>query len=125
MDYKKLGLGLGLFSIALGAVELIASRRIAKALGPGARRDVVQAFGVREIAAGATLLAAPAHATAVWNRVGGDVMDLGALGVAARKAPANKVIWGALAFVVAATALDMVTALGLDRETGKTLPLRG
>lgn len=123
MDYKKIGFGLGLFSIALGAAELFASRRIARALGPGAHEGVIKGLGAREVAAGAGLLVAPAHGVAVWNRVAGDTMDLAALGVAAKRAPANKAVWGAIAFVVAATALDIVTALGLDRETGKTLPL--
>lgn len=122
MDYKKLGLGLGVFSIALGAAELFAARRIARALQVEGREGVIKAFGARELLAGANLLAAPAVAANVWNRVGGDAMDLAALGLAAKNAPRGKAVWGALAFVAAATLLDIVTARGLDRETGKTLP---
>jgi hypothetical protein len=125
MDYKKLGLGLGLFSIALGAAELFASRRIAKGLSAEGHEDLIRGFGVREVAAGAGLLVAPAHSAMVWNRVLGDGMDLAALGAAARNRPENKAVWGALAFVIAATALDVVTALGLDRTTGKALPIGG
>lgn len=124
MDYKKLGFGLGIFSIALGAVELLATRRIAKALDAEGHEGLIRAFGAREIVAGAGLIAAPAHATNVWNRVAGDLMDLTALGAAARNAPRNRAVWGAVAFVVGATALDIWTARGLDRQTGKTSPLR-
>ena len=73
--------------------------------------------------AGAGILAAPAASATIWNRVLGDTMDLAALGLAARRSPANPAIWSALAFVAAATALDVFTARGLDRQTGKLLPI--
>jgi hypothetical protein len=122
MDYKKLSLGLGLFSIALGATELLAARRITRAMEADGGDRLVKGFGVREIVAGVGLLQSPAHATRVWNRVAGDALDLAALGVAARNAPRNKAVWGAIAFVVAATILDTVVARGLDQRTGETLP---
>jgi hypothetical protein len=124
MDYKTLGFGLGLFSIALGAAELIGNRRIARALSAEGHEGIVKGFGAREIAAGLNLVQAPAHAGNVWNRVLGDAMDLGALGLAAKAAPRNRAVWGAISFVVAATALDIFTARGLDRTTGKTAPIR-
>lgn len=124
MDYKKFGFGLGLFSITLGAVELLASRRITRALDAGGHEGLVKAFGAREVIAGVGLLAQPAVATGVWNRVAGDVMDAAALGAAAWNTPRNRAVWGALAFVLVATALDVVVATGLDRQTGKTSPLR-
>lgn len=123
MDYRKLGFGLGLFSVGLGIAELAASKRIARSLAAEEHDGVVRIFGARELFAGAALLSGPAHSVRVWNRVAGDAMDIAALGLAARRAPQNKAIWGALAFVAAATALDIVTAIGLDRSTGKTLPL--
>jgi hypothetical protein len=122
MDYKKLGFGLGVFSIALGAAELFAARRIARLLDAEGSEALVKAFGGRELLAGVNLLAAPAVATNVWNRVGGDAMDLAALGAAAKNAPRNKAVWGALAFVVGATLVDVLAARGLDRSTGKTFP---
>ena len=125
MDYKKISLGLGVFSLVLGAAELFASAKIARTLDAEGHEGVVKAFGAREIAAGVGILTQPAVATTVWNRVAGDVMDLSALGLAARGAPRNKAVWGAIAFVVAATLLDAVTAHGLDKQTGKTLPIRG
>lgn len=124
MDYKRLSLGLGVFSLALGAAELFASRRITRTLDTEGHESLVKAFGAREVLAGANLLAAPAHATNVWNRVAGDTMDLASLGLAARAAPRNRALWGSLAFVAAVTALDVFVARGLSRETGKTAPIR-
>ena len=125
MNYKGLSLGLGVFSIALGAAELFASRRIARALKVENKGEgVIKAFGAREIAAGVGLLQSPAHSTRVWNRVAGDGMDLAALAAAARGAPRSKAVWGAIAFVVGAAALDVAVALGLDRSTGRTVPAR-
>jgi len=123
MDYRKLGFGLGVFSIGLGIAELAASKRIARGLSAEDHDGVVRAFGARELFAGAALLSGPAHSVRVWNRVAGDAMDIAALGLAARRAPQNKAVWGAIAFVAAATAIDIVTAIGLDRTTGKTLPV--
>lgn len=122
VDYKKLGYGLGLFSLALGAAELLGARRITRALDAEGHETLVKAFGARELLAGASLVAAPAVATNVWGRVAGDVMDIVASSAAAKNSPRNALTWGALAFVLGATAIDVWTALGLDRTTGKTLP---
>lgn len=124
MNYKRLSLALGWFSIGLGALELVAAQPIARKLGAPSRKGIVQAFGARELVAGAGLLGAPAHAARVWGRVAGDAMDLAALGAAAAKAPRNGWIRGALAFVAAATAIDLIVARGLDKTTGKTAPAR-
>lgn len=125
MNYKRIGFGLGLFSIALGAAELFGGRRIARTLSAEGWDGLVRAFGARELAAGAGLLVQPAHSAMVWSRVVGDAMDLAALGVALGRAPRNKVTWGALGFVAAAAAIDVAVARGLDRTTGVTLPHRG
>lgn len=124
MDARKLSFGLGVFSLALGAAELLGAKRIASTLDSEGREGVVRAFGVREVVAGVGLLQAPAHSARMWNRVVGDAIDLTALGLAAAKSPRNKAIWGAVAFVVGATALDTITALGLEANGSKLLPLR-
>lgn len=125
MNYKSLSFGLGVFSIALGAVEILANRRLSHALGQGEdARGTLKAFGVREIAAGANLIAAPAHSTNMWNRVVGDGIDMAALGLAAVRSPRTAAVWGAIAFVAAAAAVDWLTARGLDEETGKVSPHR-
>ena len=124
MDFKKFGVGLGVFSLALGAAELFLSDKITKALDVEGHEGLVKGFGAREVAAGVALLSAPAVSTNVWNRVLGDAMDLTALGVAAAKGSRTKAMWGSLAFVAAATTLDVVTAIGLDKQTGKMEPTR-
>ncbi|MCW3796922.1 hypothetical protein OMW55_03770 [Sphingomonas sp. BN140010] len=126
MDYKKLGLGLGVFSIALGAVEVGAPRRLARFLGldeEGTARRTIFAFGLREILAGGMLLRGPAVSTNVWNRVIGDAMDTGALLLAFGPSRKKGAMAGALAFVGGAAALDWYTARSLDRQTGRTFPV--
>ncbi|WP_205480477.1 hypothetical protein [Sphingomonas arenae] len=123
MNYKKLGFGLGIFSIGLGAFEIAAPGRIARALGldeDGPARKTIFAFGLREIAAGVALLRGPAVSTNVWNRVIGDTLDLGALVLALGSSNKPRAVAGALAFVGSATALDVYTARGLDEQTGRT-----
>ena len=116
MDYTKLGIGLGLFSLALGATELLAARRIARALDAEGHEGLVRGFGAREVAAGVGILARPSAAVGVWSRVAGDAMDMTALALAARHAPRNRAVWGSIAFVAGAAALDTAVALGLGRQ---------
>jgi len=123
---RQTGLGLGVFSLALGAAELFAPQRIARGLGlkeDGTAKSVIRAFGLREIAAGAMLLRGPAHSFNAWNRVFGDTMDTAALLAALRTSKKPGAVLGALAFVGACTALDRWTAGRLDKETGKAFPL--
>jgi hypothetical protein len=124
MDYKKLGLGLGVFSIGLGLLEIGAPGRIARTLGVdgGTARKIIGLFGGRELLAGAMLLRGPAVSTNAWNRVVGDAIDLGALGLAFSRSNKRGAVAGALAFVAGATIIDAVAARGLARETGRTFP---
>jgi hypothetical protein len=124
MDYKKVGLGLGFFSIALGLVEVAAPGRLARWLGVDRKtaKAVVTIFGARELLAGGMLLRGPAVSTNVWNRVAGDAMDLAALGLAFTRSNRKAAVAGAIGFVTSATLLDALTARGLDRETARTFP---
>jgi hypothetical protein len=124
MDYKKLGLGLGFFSIGLGLVEVAAPGRLSRWLGvnSGTAKTVIALFGARELLAGGMLIRGPAVSTNVWNRVIGDGMDLAALGLAFAKSERRTAVAGALGFVAGATLLDGLTARGLDRQTGRTFP---
>jgi hypothetical protein len=124
MDYKKLGLGLGVFSIGLGLLEVAAPGRLSRWLGVEGKtsKKVVGIFGARELLAGAMLLRGPAVSTNVWNRVIGDGMDAAALGLAFTRSNRKGAVAGALGFVAGAALLDYVTARGLDRETGRTFP---
>lgn len=124
MNYKTISFGLGLFSVALGLAETLAPKRITSALDSEGHETLVRNFGLRELAAGAALLTAPAAATNVWGRVAGDALDIRALGLAARSNPRNGAVWGALGLVLGITLVDLLTARGLDAQTGKTSPRR-
>src|ERR1700712_203671 len=87
-------------------------------------RRVSRDHSTRRGARASFALSAPAKLWPVWGRVAGDALDLVALGAAARKSPRNRTVWGSLAFVAAATALDVFVAGGLDRTTGKMSPAR-
>ena len=124
---KRTSKGLGYFSIGLGLAEIAAARPIARWLGlerNGAARNTLRAFGVREIAAGVLALRQPADSKAMWNRVAGDVMDAGALGLALRGSTRKGAVAGALGFVGGAMIADLLTARALDRDTGRFLPSR-
>jgi hypothetical protein len=125
MSAKQGGLGLGFFSIALGALEVAAPGRLSRWLGVAgskAARNTIFAFGLRELLAGGMLLRGPAVSTNVWNRVIGDAMDAGALGLVLAKSNRKAAAAGALAFVGGAMVADWLTARALDEETARTFP---
>ena len=122
---KRVGLGLGYFSIALGLMEVAAPGRLARWLGlkgSEAARTTLFAFGLRELLAGGMLLRGPAVSTNVWNRVIGDAMDAGALGLAFTRSSRKGAVAGALAFVGGAMIADWLSARALDRDTARTFP---
>ena len=84
MDYKKLGLGLGILQHRAGTARGCRAGRLARWLGVDGKtaKTVIRLFGARELLAGGMLLRGPAVSTNLWNRVLGDGMDLAALGLA-------------------------------------------
>jgi hypothetical protein len=114
--------GLGWFSIALGAAEILAPEGLARAIGirPTVRtRATMIALGAREIMAGVGILRRSrvgARPTGwVWARVAGDIMDLALLGDAmssSRNEPSKTLF--AAANVLGVTVLDAVTAVQLN-----------
>jgi hypothetical protein len=75
----KTARGLGWFSLALGAVEIIAPGTLNRALGMKEHNALVRAFGFREVAAGLGILMQDNPAPWMWARVTGDILDLSAL----------------------------------------------
>jgi hypothetical protein len=71
--------GLGWFSIALGVAELLAPKATAQATGVHVGKNLLQAYGVREIATGIGLLTAKDPQPWLWARVAGDALDLATL----------------------------------------------
>jgi hypothetical protein len=110
---------LGWASFAIGAAELLAPKRVARAVGvPEERTAFVRACGVRQMATGVG-----AHSVypvpALWARFAGDLVDLGALAVAARRPEGgrNRGAWIAMGAVLGIAALDAVIASRLATET--------
>ncbi len=106
--------GLGLFSLALGAVELAMPRTLAELIGidpDGATPTLVRLVGARELAAGIGLIMNPQRPAPLWSRVVGDLVDLGLLGLAAgTKRTSGVRLAGAVAAVAGVMALDVFAA---------------
>lgn len=111
---ERLALGLGWFSLAIGAAEILAPRQLARLIGMPATEPaskMLRVYGAREIAAGVGILVRPDESKWLWSRVAGDALDLATLGAAAREERSDP---ARLAFAAAAvagvTALDLIAA---------------
>ena len=121
MNEMRVARGLGWFSIGLGIAEVVAGRRIGRALGMEDKSWLLRAFGVREIAAGVVILAMDRPRAGVWARVAGDALDLAALGSGfTEDNPEKANLAAAFATVAGITALDYWCArrLGSGRPHG-------
>lgn len=117
MDRQKIAKGLGWFSLALGAAEVLMPRKLGRSLGLKKDRSLLtRGFGLREIGAGIGLLSMRNRAPWLWARVAGDALDLGALGAAARTSRRRKMVAAAIASVAAVTAVDAVCAWQMSRH---------
>lgn len=107
--------GLGWFSIALGAAELLAPRHVTRTLGYENGARTAQLYGLREIVAGIGLLWSRDPAPWMWARVAGDALDLASLLPALRRDNPRRGQAG-LAFgaVAAITLLDLCCASQLQ-----------
>lgn len=117
MRLTSLARPIGWFSLALGAAELLAPRRIASAHGTPQGKGVVRGFGAREVAAGLAVLARPHSPLPYAMRAAGDVLDLGAAGYAARKARGRRRATALVSLVTVAgfLALDLAMARRFSR----------
>jgi len=98
---------LGWFSIALGAVELVAPRALTRFLGMEGRENLLRTFGAREISGGIASLSTEKQ-VGMWSRVAGDAMDLAALVSAYRwDNPKRSNVGLAIGMVIAITMLDI------------------
>jgi hypothetical protein len=107
--------GLGWFSLALGAAELLAPGRISRFLGLRDHHALIRSYGLREIGSGAGLLLGARMAPWLWARVAGDAVDLGSLAAARGESRRPRALNAALASVAAVTALDVATGLRAQR----------
>ena len=79
---RTAGKALGVVSLGLGLVELLAPKQVASLIGlpnSAQTRFLLRAFGARELLAAAGLLGQPVTASWLWSRVAGDAMDLALL----------------------------------------------
>jgi len=103
--------GLGVLSIGIGLMALTAPRRLSGWLGMKADPAMMSAFGAREVAAGSGLLSPVEPGPWLWMRVGGDVMDLAALGGAmSPRNPKRKLVAAVAAVVGVITIIDLAMA---------------
>ena len=125
-ETDRLARGLGLFSIALGVVELAAPHALARAVGLPDHAGTIRAYGAREIATGIGLLAPNDPMPWMWGRVAGDALDAATLAPALSDGTANRERAGiALGAVAAITLLDAAVATTLSREDPEPVrPLR-
>ena len=129
MNAAQFSRSLGWFSLGLGLTELIAPRRLARAIGVSEDHDrLIQALGAREIVSGVGLLARPKPTGFAWSRVAGDIMDLSLLGAAltqVRSQPLSvsrshdddaRRLTFAFSVVAAVTVIDVITSVRLTQK---------
>ena len=108
--------GLGWFSIGLGLAEVLAPRAVTRGLGMEGNEQLVQAYGLREIATGIGVLSSHQPAPWIWGRVGGDALDMATLaGGLQPDNPKKDNVEMALAAVAGVTVLDVVCGASLAR----------
>jgi hypothetical protein len=111
---RQLSHMLGVFSIGLGLIEVLAPRGVTRFLGMRGSEPLFRACGLREIASGLGILSARNPAPWIWSRVGGDALDSAVLLAGLRSDNPKRANAGlALAAVVGITALDAACAQAL------------
>ena len=107
-----LSMNIGVTAVALGLWGSLFPGHVKKTLGVRAPEPVVQAlFGARELWTGFTLAGDPTRSDMLWARVAGDIFDIVALkALDNRRNPQRGTARAALGFVLAVTALDVITA---------------
>lgn len=104
---QALARGLGWFSIALGAVELLTPGAVTRRVGLQGHEGLAQLYGLREIGTGFAILSAQDPTPWIWGRVGGDALDIAtaAGGLGRRDSRGGTVL--ALLSLAGVTALDV------------------
>jgi hypothetical protein len=110
--------GLGWFSIGLGLAEVLAPRALTRGLGMQGSEQLLQAYGLREIATGIGILSSEQAAPWIWGRVAGDALDIATLATGLKEDnPKRDNVGIALAAVAGVTALDLVCGVSLARNS--------
>jgi hypothetical protein len=110
----RLARALGWFSIGLGVAQMVAPRRLTRALGMRGQENLVRAMGAREVASGVLSLSVD-HGLGLRARLAGDAVDVALLLSALRRGnPKRENVAVALAMVAGIAMLDFVAAQALD-----------
>jgi hypothetical protein len=108
----SLARGLGWFSIGLGLAEVLAPRALTRGLGMQGSEQLLQAYGLREIATGIGILSSEQAAPWIWGRLAGDALDIATLSTGLKEDnPKRENVGIALAAVAGVTALDLVCSV--------------
>ena len=109
----QLSMMIGMTAIGLGVWGTLFPQSVKKTLGVKSSTPVIRAaFGAREMWSGSSLAGDPTRAEVLWARVAGDVADIAVLGALSKPDnPKQGNARLALGFVLAVTALDLVTAV--------------
>lgn len=119
----KIARGLGWFSLALGALELLAPRKLAMFLGMRGNEPLIRLYGLREIATGTGILMSKDPTPWIWGRVAGDALDTGTLAALLNdENPEETNVATALGNVAAVTAVDIYCAQRLSVQERPTPP---
>ena len=116
MDEHQIARKLAWLSIGLGLAEVTMPKTVARTMGLERGHRLIQAFGLREIAAGVGLLTQRKRSPWLWARVAGDALDVAALIAALTASRKRGLVAAALASVAAVTVADVVCAGQLTRE---------
>lgn len=120
MKQQDLARALGWFSIGLGVAELLAPRKLEKAIGVRKRHTgLTRSYGLRELTAGIGLLTADEKKLSpwMWSRVAGDVLDIASLGSGfASDRNDKKKLTFATAAVLGVTVADILCSMKLAEE---------
>jgi hypothetical protein len=115
--------GLGVFSIAIGVIEVMAARTLTRALGMEGSETLVRLYGVREITKGIGILVSNDPTPWMWGRVAGDGLDIATLITGLDEDnPKRGNVGIALAAVAGVTALDIYCAQALSSGSAQPLP---
>lgn len=109
----RLARALGWFSVGLGITELVAPGRLARSLGLEDKKELIRAYGARELASAIPTLSID-KPVGLAARIGGDALDLVTLATALRSDNPKRHNAGiAMALVAGITLLDLAAYTGV------------
>jgi hypothetical protein len=125
-DGRTLARSLGWFSFGLGAVEVLAPKRVTRFLGVSdSHAPLVRLYGMREVASGLGIMAERTPAAGVWSRVAGDALDLATLSLALTGPSRRRDrVLTAMVVVAGAMAVDTMAAKKLTQRRADEQPRR-